>query len=173
MVSSGTPVANVVLDPLKIVAPVPERYAADVAPGARASVTFDVLEDQVFDGRIAYVASTVNPQSRTFLVEFTLANLGGAIKPQMLATLGVVRRVVEQTIVVPQEALVRVEEGYVAFVVLGEGDDASAQAKPVTLGPSQRNLAVVTEGLAPGDRLVVVGQQLVAHGDRVRVVEER
>ena len=37
-------------------------------------------------------------------------------------------------------------------------------------GPAQRNTVVVEEGLMAGDEIVVVGQQQVAAGDRVRVV---
>ena len=60
----------------------------------------------------------------------------------------------------------RVADGYVAFVA--EGDQA--RARPVELGPAQRNQVVVQSGLEPGDRLIVVGQRTVADGDRIAVV---
>ncbi|HEX9886547.1 MAG TPA: efflux RND transporter periplasmic adaptor subunit [Longimicrobiales bacterium] len=171
MVSPGTPVARIVdLNPVKIVAGVPERYAADVAVGSRATVTFDVIEGQAFESRIAYVGSAVNARNRTFTVEFTLANPRSLIKPQMVANLAVVRRVLDGAVVVPQEALVRVEHGYVAFVAVGGSGDARAEARAVSLGPTQRNLVVVTAGLEVGDELIVVGQNLVVNGDRIRVV---
>lgn len=169
MVNPGTPVARVVdMNPLKINGGVPERYAADIRPGARATVTFDALEAQQFAGTIDFVGSAIDPSNRTFPVEFRLPNPGRAVKPEMVANIEVVRRVLEDALVVPQEALVRVEEGYVVFVVEGE----KAVAKPVTLGPSQRNQAVVTSGLQAGDRLIVVGQKQLAAGDRVRIVGE-
>jgi len=61
----------------------------------------------------------------------------------------------------------------VVFVAVDEDGQATAQVRPVRLGPAQRNLVVVEEGLAPGDRLIVVGQNQVANGDRIQVVGER
>jgi RND family efflux transporter MFP subunit len=169
MVNPGTPVARIVdMDPVKITGGVPERYSADIRPGARASVTFDALEGQQYAGNINYVGAAIDPSNRTFPVEFVLPNPGRAVKPEMVANIEVVRRVIRDALVVPQEALVRVEDGYVVFVV----EDEHAVAKPVALGPSQRNQSVVTSGLAGGDRLVVVGQKQLAAGDRVRVVGE-
>jgi multidrug efflux pump subunit AcrA (membrane-fusion protein) len=75
--------------------------------------------------------------------------------------------------VVPQEALVRKEDGYVVFTVETENGVDIVQARPVELGPAQQNEVVVLSGIDPGDRLIVVGQQTVAAGDRVTVVGER
>jgi membrane fusion protein (multidrug efflux system) len=169
MVNPGTEVARIVdLDPVKVVGGVPERYAADIRPGARAGVEIDALEGQQFSGTVHYVGVAVDPSNRTFPIEFQLPNPGRAVKPEMVANIEVVRRVIADALVVPQEALVRVEEGYVVFVV----EDDHAVARPVTIGPSQRNQAVVTSGLKAGDRLVVVGQKQLAAGDRVRIVGE-
>jgi membrane fusion protein (multidrug efflux system) len=173
MVNVGTPVARVVsLNPIKVVAGVPERYAADVEAGAVATVFFDVL-DVSAEGVLSYVGATVNPGNRTFLIELEMANPDGAVKPQMVANVAVVRQSISDAIVVSQEALVRVETGFVAYVVEGTGPDAQVVARVVVTGASQQNGVVIEEGLEPGDQLVVVGQQQVAEGDRVNVVGSR
>jgi len=174
MVSPGAVVARIVdLNPVKIAAGVPERYAADVLRGSEAVVTFDVLDGERFEGRISFVGSAVDPQSRTFPVEFTLPNPDRAIKPEMVAEMELTRRTLDDVLVVPQDALVRVEDGYVVFVVEEGSEGVVARSRPVELGPSARNEVVIEEGIAAGDRLVVVGQQQVAAGDRVRIVGER
>lgn len=174
MVSAGSPVAHIVeLDPVKITAGVPERYAPDVQPGADATVTFDVLPGEEFRGEISYVGSVVNPRNRTFPVEFVLPNPGGVIKPEMVANVRVVRRTLEDAVVVPQEALVRIQDGYQVFVVEEEEGETVALARTVEPGPAQNNRVVIRSGLEPGERLIVVGQQSVASKDRVNVVEGR
>ena len=174
MVGIGTPVARIVdTDPVKITGGVPERYATDVQRGAAATVTFDVLQDQEFEGRISYVGSVVDPGNRTFPVEFRIPNPGGLIKPEMVANIALVRRTMDEVVVIPQEALIRVEEGYVAFVVEAEGGVEVVSSRPVELGPAQQNRVVILSGLEPGERLIVVGQQAVAAGDRVNVVGQR
>lgn len=174
LVSPGTPVLRIVdVNPVKVLAGVPERYAPDVRVGAQARVTFDVLPEAGTTGRIHFVGAAVDRRNRTFPVELLLPNPGGRIKPEMVANVSLERRSVEDALVVPQDALVRVSGGYVVFLAEGEGDDAVARERAVTLGPSAGNQVVVTEGLDGGERLIVVGQKNVANGDRIRVVEER
>lgn len=174
MVGPGTPVARIVdTDPVRITGGVPERYATDVRTGTEATVVFDVLPAQAFSGRISYVGAVVNPGNRTFLVELRLPNPGGLIKPEMVANVEVVRRTLDEAMVVPQEALVRIEDGYIVFAVENEGGVDLVRARPVELGPSQQNEVVISSGIEAGDRLIVVGQQSVAAGDRVNVVRER
>lgn len=174
MVSPGMVVARVVdLDPVKVTAGVPERFAADVHEGAVAQITFDVFPGETFKAPVGYVGSTVNVQNRTFPVEVVLPNPKGLIKPEMVANVSVARRDLKDAVVVPQDALVRVENGYVVFVVANRGQGTVAEVRPVALGPSQRNMAVVESGVKAGDMLIVVGQKSVADGDRVNVVGSR
>ena len=170
----GHPVARIVdNDPVKITGGVPERYATGRPDGAEATVTFDVLPEETFAGQISYVGAVVNPRNRTFPVELRLPNPGGIIKPEMVANVDMVRRTLDEAMVVPQEALVRVEDGYVVFVVENEGgaDVVRSRAGGAGPGPGERGRGPF--GPRPGDRLIVVGQQTVAAGDRVTVVGGR
>ena len=171
MVSPGTPVGRILdLTPAKVRGGVPERYATDVEPGSEATARFDALGGQTYTGEVSFVGAAVDRANRTFPVELLIPNPGRAVKPEMVADVSLVRRVLDDALVVPQEALVRTEDGFQVFVVVERGDDLVAEARAVTVGPSQRNRAVVEAGLAAGDRIVVVGQNQVATGDRVRIV---
>jgi membrane fusion protein, multidrug efflux system len=172
MVSPGSTIARIVrVDPIKVVAGIPERFADDVAVGAAARVTLDVYPGQPFDGRIGFVGATVNARNRTFEIEVVIPNPGGSIKPEMVANVAVTRRDLTDAIAVPQDALVRVERGFVAFVAENDGGAEVARARPVTLGAAQGNRVVVQDGLAPGDHLIVVGHKQVADGDRIRTIQ--
>ncbi len=174
MVSPGQSVGRLVdLNPVRVIAGVPERYAADVEVGAQATLFFDVLGEELFSAPVRYVGSTVDPGNRTFLIEVVLPNPNGVIKPQMVANMSVTRREVADAMVVPQDALVRVEGGYVVFVVSMRNEDTVAEVRPVELGPTRRNLVVVEVGIEPGEQLIVVGQKTVSDGDRVHVVGRR
>lgn len=171
MVGPGETVGRMVdTNPIKVFAGVPERYAPDVRVGAGAQLRFEALGDDVHQSRIRYVGTAINQRNRTFPIEVVLPNPNGAIKPQMVANMAITRRQVEEAVVVPQDALVRVENGYVAFVVKQEAGRDIAEVREVVLGPTRRNLVVVEEGLATGEQLVVVGQKSVENGDRVAVV---
>jgi RND family efflux transporter MFP subunit len=174
MVSPGMTVARVVdLNPVKVMAGVPERYASDVSVGTAATVTFDVLDGEGFEARIGYVGTTVERASRTFPIEIVLPNADGRIKPEMVASMSVIRRDLKDVVVVPQDALVRVEGGYVVFAAVEWEQGMVAEVRPVTVGPTQRDMVVIEAGIQSGERLIVVGQKSVADGDRVNIVGTR
>jgi len=171
MVGPGKTIGRLVdLNPIKVFAGVPERYASDVQVGAGAQLTFDALGGQVYSGPIRYVGSTVSAQGRTFPIEVEVQNRNGAIKPQMVANMAITRREVADAIVAPQDALVRVEAGYVVFIAVERAGTTVAEAREVVLGPQRRNLVVLESGVEAGERLIVVGQKSVADGDRINIV---
>ena len=169
VLAPGEPVALIHdLDPLRVAAGVPERYAARVAVGARATVTFSAL-GETCQARVAYVGAAVHPGNRTFPIELELAEPPGVIKPEMVADVALVHRVLDDVVVVPREGLVRTEDGFSAFVVIAGPEGPVVEVRPVIIGPSSRDEVVITSGLLPGDAMVVVGQKQITHGDRVRV----
>jgi len=173
MVNPGTPVARLVdLNPIKVFAGVPERYAADVRVGDQAVLAFESLAGQSYTARIRYVGASVSPENRTFPIEVQLPNPNGVIKPQMVANMAVTRRTVEEAIVVPQDALIRVEDGYVVYVAVDRNGAPVAEVRDVVLGPTRRNLVVIQDGLEAGERLIVVGHKEVEDGDHIRIVAE-
>jgi len=173
-VGVGQPIVRLLdLNPIKILAGVPERYSLDVRLRDEATVTFDVLEGESFSATVDHVGATVDPENRTLRVEMSILNRSERIKPQMVADVSLTRRRVDAAIVVPQDAVVRWEEGYIVYVVEGTGNEAMARSQSVELGAARRNVVVIESGLSVGDHLIVVGQRSVADGDPVRVVEER
>jgi RND family efflux transporter MFP subunit len=175
MVSAGTPVARIVdLSQVKVIGGMPERFAAEVAKGARARLSIEGLSTgpRELEGRISFVGAVINEQDRTFPVEVVLAN-PGAVKPGMVVTMGIDRRTLDAAVVVPQEAVVRTEDGYIVYVAAQRDGTTLAEARPVVTGPSRRGRVVVEAGLAAGEEIVVVGQQRVVPGDRLQVVQRR
>ncbi len=173
MVAPGTAVARIVeVGRVKVTGGVPERFAASVEPGDSARISFDVLPDREFTGVIGFVGRTVDKRNRTFPIEVVIENPGRVIKPHMVANAQVADRRLQDVIVVPQSAILRVEDGYQVFVAVERDGVLVAVARPVRLGASYANRTVIQEGLNAGERLIVRGQQLVEIGDRVRIVNE-
>ncbi|MEJ2482866.1 MAG: efflux RND transporter periplasmic adaptor subunit, partial [Gemmatimonadota bacterium] len=162
IVSPGTQIARVIdSSRLKITGGVPERLGPSIAVGGRAVITFDVMPDLQFDGTIAFVGAAVDPRSRTFPIEILMDNPDGAVKPRMIANVRLATETLEDVIVVPQEVMLRTEDGYQVFVAVERDGVPVAEAREIRLGPSLENRVVVESGLEAGDRLVTRGHQLV------------
>jgi membrane fusion protein (multidrug efflux system) len=170
MVGAGTPVARILdADTVEIVGGVPERYAADIEEGAEVMVTVSALEGRLYAGSVDFVGSAVDGGSRTFQIEVDVPNPGLGIKPGMVANVQIARRTLEAALAVPRHAVIRREDGYIVFVARPVEGGWRAESRAVVPGVSREELVVIEEGLEPGDRVVVVGQQRLAEGDALRL----
>ena len=173
MAIAGASVVRIVaLDRVKINGGVPERFAPSVGQNDRAVITFDILPGREFEGAIGYVGSSVDDRSRTFPIEIVIDNPDGVVKPKMVANVQLERISLADVVVVPQEVVVRIEDGYQVFVVVERDGASFATAHVVRLGPSYADRVVIEEGLEFGERLIVAGALLVDAGTRVRVVDD-
>lgn len=136
-----------------VVAEAPEQDAHRVEPGRYAEVEIPALLQQRITGRLIYVADTVNPVTRTVTVRMAVENAQHRIKPEMLANM-VIRRSSEPGLVIPAQAVVRVDDRDHVFVQTG-GDHF--ELRPVALGVEQDGRRRVVEGLSYGQRIVVDG----------------
>jgi RND family efflux transporter MFP subunit len=137
------------------------------------SIDFEVLCAQV-DGTVSFVGSAVDDRSRTFTIEVRVDNPAGVYKPEMSATIRLPLRSFDAAVVVPQDALIRDEDGFVVYVAVPDGADRwVAAARMVETGAADADMVMVESGLEAGDRVIVLGQHGVSDGDRVNVVETR
>jgi len=171
MVGAGAPVARIVdVSTVKIAAGVPERYAGEIQSGAEAIAQLDVMGGREFAGTLSFVGTAVDEGSRTFPVEIEVDNADGALVPGLVANIGVARQALDAAIVLPQESIVRTEDGYIVYVAVQRDGEWRAEARPVVTGASRAGLVLVGSGVTAGDRVVVVGQQQVAAGDVLNIV---
>ena len=68
-------------------------------------------------------------------------------------------------VTVPQDALIPVSGGHVVFVVV----DETAIRRRVTLGGSDGDKVIITDGLAAGDVIVVKGNEALSDGSKVQI----
>lgn len=166
----GSPVLRIVnTRVVRVVAGVPERYAADVAVGTPARVHFQGAADGDREGTVTFAGQVIDPQNRTFRIELDLPNPDASLKPAMIANLQLTRVRLEDQLVVPQTAILRDENAESVFVVVQRDGTARAERRTVTTGPSYGGRVVIESGLEPCDHVITVGQTNVTEGDAVVV----
>ena len=112
-------------------------------------------------GRIDFLDVQVNPRTDGQTVRAMFPN------PDDILTSGQTVRVIieekggNQVLVIPQSAVAIDQAGSYVFVV---GQDNKVEQRRVRLGTNRDGVAVVEEGLEPGDRVVVQGQQRIRAG---------
>lgn len=153
---------------LKIAADIPETYLGKIKKGDQVEIHFPAIGKQI-SKPIALLGRTIDPSNRTFKVEVTSSNEGGALKPNLLAELKFNDYTLEDAIVVPLEVVQEEVSGrkYVYTVGKKEGKEV-AQKSYVTTGEGYQGNIIIEDGLAAGDRIILDGARSVANGDVIK-----
>jgi len=156
------------LSRIKAVVGIPEDDISYFKVGAEASIVIDAYRDREFTGKMHFLSPAATGKNRTFPAEVAIDNKGGELRPGMIVRVRLVKQVYEDHIVVPRDAVLERDTGYVVFVYEG----GRAELRNVKTGPSERGEIVVLEGLKPGDDLIITGHRNLIDGQPVRSVHE-
>jgi len=169
-VNSNTPLVTIVdISSVKVNIAVVESDYRKISPGQVAAITVDAYPGRRFQGKVARMAPVLDQETRTGEVEIELRNPGGDLKPGMFARAEIVAQRRSGVLLVPKGAQVKSQEGYGVFKILGDGDRVElVSIKP---GLSQRGWVEVQGGLKEGDRIVILGSNLLRDGKRVRIID--
>lgn len=130
-----------------------EKDLSSVKLGAPASVSVAAYPDQTFHGKVTYVSSAMDKETRTVRARVEVPNAGGALKPGMFASAAIASGVGGKALLLPDDAVVLIQGQPSAFVKDGEGFAARA----VELGEKLRGQVVLKSGIRPGETVVVKG----------------
>ncbi len=151
----GTPLFVVSdLSTVWAVAEVDELHLARVKAGRPVEVTVAAYPDERFPGTIAFIADTINPQTRRIAIRSTVANPDGRLKPEMFATISLGEGDPRTVVVVPAGALQSVNGRISVFVAESGG---RFTLRPVQAGADFDGLVEITSGLRDGERVAVNG----------------
>jgi membrane fusion protein, multidrug efflux system len=117
-------------------------------------------------GRVEFLDNTVQTGTGTVNLRATLGNSDHHFWPGQFVDVKLVLSTERGAVLVPNQAAQISQRGPFVYVV--KSDD-TAELRPVKLGQRQGDQVVVTEGIAPNERVVVAGQMLIRPGGKVRV----
>jgi len=107
---------------------------------------------QLFHGRIAYVAASLDPNTRTLQARIETGNPGEKLKKDMYVTAMVNAGKIQNAIALPDAAILRDSENQ-PFVYAAVSANQFGR-RSVTLGESVNGQTEVTSGLKPGDQVI-------------------
>lgn len=165
-VAIGDPIFTVVdLDPVEMVGFVSENNVGKLQTGQSAVAEF--LDGQVVEGTVSFVAPAANEQTRTFRVEVSAPNDAYQVKEGLTAK---IRIPVESKMAhkISPSILALDDSGRVGVKIVDEND--IARFVPVRI-LSDRPEYMWIGGLPEQVRLITVGQDFVADGQKVTPVE--
>jgi len=162
---STTQALFVISDPSKLWVQIDAQTPdmVDLKPWAQVQLTVPSLSDQSFSATVLAVADQIDPISRSIKVRALVDNPSRLLKSEMLARVRYSRKMT-QGVEVPASAVFLVGKQHIVFVQTAKGVYGPRQ---VTLSQEGPVRVVLSQGLQPGEEVVVANGLLLARELRI------
>lgn len=130
-----------------------------------------ILEDGTaypLEGILQFSDITVDPTTGSVILRAVFPNPEGVLLPGMFVQAVIKEGVNEQAILIPQQGVSRDPKGN-PFALIVDAE-SKAGLRMLTLDRAIRDKWLVSSGLAPGDRVIVEGMQVLRPGAAVKAV---
>ncbi|HSH98712.1 MAG: efflux RND transporter periplasmic adaptor subunit [Methylophilaceae bacterium] len=135
------------------VAEVPEQQIELIQEGEEVNIDIPALGGREITGKLIYVGSVVNPQTRTVTVRTDIDNSSGVIKPDMLVSMLVLSKPTPK-LAIPVQGIVRENDKDHVFVQIAPN---KYRLREVVLGTKYDGMVAVTSGVDEGEVVVSEG----------------
>jgi membrane fusion protein (multidrug efflux system) len=161
----GAPIVQLEsVDPILVEFAVPQPNLYQVVVGQTVRLTAPGLGGEEFRGEITAIESRVDPVTRNVMVQATVRNTEGKLRPGMYVNVEVLLPEIE-VLAIPASAIRYAPYGDTVFVV----KDNVCEQRFVKLGPGRGDLIVVENGLHAGEEIVTAGAFKLRAGMPVQV----
>jgi Cu(I)/Ag(I) efflux system membrane fusion protein/cobalt-zinc-cadmium efflux system membrane fusion protein len=131
-----------------------------------AEMELPYIPGKRYEGSVLYIYPYLTAKTRTAKLRLEFANPGYQLKPNMYANIYLKHTFADDSLVIPQEAIIDSGVRKVVFVALGKG---KFQPRDVILGvEGNENEFQVLDGLAEGEEIVVSAQFMLDSESRLR-----
>lgn len=132
-----------------------------------AEVSVILQDGSVYSGkaRLLFTGMTVNETTGQVVLRTEVENPQAVLLPGMYVRVRVEQAIADQALLVPPQALQRAANGLNNVYVVRDG---KATLVPVQVGNDYDNQVIISEGLKPGDEVIVAGFQKIREGAPVQ-----
>lgn len=165
VVASGQSIVRIARDgEREALVAVPEQDLTFVRD-ARAEVTLWSEPGRAYGARLRELSPNADASTRTFLARYTVSGLSSDAPLGMTVTLSLADPKVKTGVRVPLSAVINEGSGPTVFVLDG-AENILKRKKIALLGYDARH-ALVSDGLAEGDRVITLGVHTLREGQKV------
>lgn len=160
------------VEPIYVSIAVPERELAEIRR-RQAQGALPVEAEEPSTGRLlargdlTFIDNTVDRSTGTITVKATFKNTDRILWPGEFVNARITLATLSDAVVAPQGAVQNGQQGPYAYVVKA---DNTVEPRPVTVGRTLSDGAVIDKGLAAGERVVTDGQLRLRPGSKVEIL---
>ena len=118
-------------------------------------------------GKLLFSDTNVDPDTGDVTIRILVDNTDHKLLPGMYVRVNINRAVIDQAIVIPEQAIQHDISGKAQITVINQKQQA--EVKPVELGQRYRNSYVVLSGLTIGEKVVVEGADRIQPQQKLKI----
>ena len=166
--SIGDPIAEILaIDRMKVVVGIPESDVTAVRELENVDLTVQALGDRIITGKKYFLSPSPESAARLYNLELEIDNSGRDVLAGMFIRADIVKKQIDETLAVPFYSVIsRNDEQYV-FIE----EEGVAKKRKVKLGIMEKWMVQITEGLNPGDSLLIEGHRDVEDSQNVKIIK--
>ena len=151
---------------------VSEADIRHIRAGGKARVIASGLAGREFRGSIEWVGVSADPDTGNFPVKLILTDETDTLRPGMTATAVLEGINIPDVLLLPESALVDRDRRRVVFIVEEDPQRSVARMREPMLAAGFGQRLHILDGVAPGDLVVISGQERLLEGTVVSIVSE-
>jgi len=168
--NSGTPMFAIAHDNvLRVQVHVPQDVALLLKPGMEATLDVPELPGRKFEGKVARTANSLDPATRTLLVEADIENPDRTLTPGLYGTVHFLVPRPAPVMVIPSSALIFDQHG----IQVATYSDGTAHLQKVVIAEDDGAQVQIGSGLTPGQDLIVNPPAGITSGAKVKPAPEK
>jgi len=167
-VTTNTPIITLLrTNPIKLQMQVAEKDVPFVQPGMGVSLEVEAFKDRKFAGTVSAINPSVDPTSRSAIIEAMIENNGNLLRSGMFATAQIARQGGSAGVFVPRAAVLADEttKSYRVFVI----QDNVAKLRVVQLGTEEGDMIQILNGVNADETIAVSNLPQLYEGAKVEV----
>lgn len=163
-VKTNAPIVTIVrTNPLRLSAEVPEKFVPSVKTGQKVQIKVDAFPDRVFPGVVARISPSLSEKARSLVVEATVDNSSGLLKPGFFARAQLTTGSIEPVVLVPVQSVVTITGLNKVYVI----ENGSAVERRVKLGNRDAELIEILDGVKAGEKVATSNVDKLHSGAKV------
>jgi membrane fusion protein (multidrug efflux system) len=153
------------IDPLKVDFRVPEIYLTQLSVGQTLQLTLDAIPGKTYDAKVFAINPLIDAAGRAVVIRAQVRNQDTTLRPGMFARVRLFTRVLQEALVVPEQAIVPQGDEWFVYRVV----DGKAQRARIDVGQRRDGKAEIVKGLQDGDMVITAGQLKLREGVPVQM----
>ncbi len=139
------------------------RKAGELREGENPPVELELADGSTYNnsGKIDFINRNIDQNTGSILVQASFPNPDGLLRPGLYSKVKAQTDFVRNAIIIPQRCIVELQGQFSVFIV---NDSNKIESRTIKIAVKSGDLAAISEGLSPDERIVIDALQKVNDG---------